>query len=140
MEICVSAGMGMDMAWNLVGDEIRPVCADLADEMALVNLEMHLGSPRADAMRNMADRSGADEIASLATVLVQTEKFGTSVGDALRTFAASMRDERTYRVEEKAEKTAVKLLFPMVLCIFPAVLIVVAGPAVITLIKMMSNY
>ena len=139
MEICVSAGMGLDMTWNVVSNEIRPVCPALADEMALTNLEIHLGTPRARAIRNMADRGGVEEISSLAAVLVQTERFGTSIATALRTFSASMREERTFRVEEKAEKMAVKLLFPMVLLIFPAVLIVVAGPAIITLTEIVTS-
>jgi tight adherence protein C len=131
LEICVSAGMGLDMAWNMVADEIRRVCTALADEMALTNLEIHLGSSRVAAMRHMADRTGADELGSLVAVLVQSERFGTSISDALRTFAASMRTERSAVAEEASEKTAVKLIFPMILLIFPAMLIVIVGPAAI---------
>jgi len=140
MEVCVSAGMGMDMAWNVVANEIRRVSGTLADEMALTNLEIHLGAPRPQAMKNLSERTGVEEIASLAAVLLQTERFGTSVARALRTFAGSMREERTFRAEESAEKMAVRLLFPMVLFIFPSVLVVAAGPALITLAHIFSEY
>lgn len=129
LEICVSSGMGMEMAWNMVSEEIRRVSRDLADEMALTNLEIHLGASRVAAMRDMARRTGAEELGSLVAVLVQSERFGTSIADALRTFASSMREGRSALAEERAEKTAVKLLFPMVLLIFPVMLIVVVGPA-----------
>jgi tight adherence protein C len=129
LEICVSSGMGLDMAWNAVCDEIRTVCPILADEMALSNLEMHLGAPRADAMRNMARRTGVEDISSLVATLVQSEKFGTSVSQALRTYADAMRTERSARAEEAAEKLAIKLLFPMVMFIFPCMFVVILGPA-----------
>jgi len=131
LEICISAGIGLDMAWNMVAEEIRPVSGHLADEMTLTNLEIHLGVPRIDAMQHMAERTGADELGSLVGALVQSERFGTSVGVALRTFAEGMREDRSANAQESAEITAVKLLFPMVLCIFPALLIVIAGPAAI---------
>lgn len=131
LEICVSAGMGLDMAWNMVGDEIRHVSEHLADEMTLTDLEIHLGVSRVDAMRHMAERTGANELESLVGALVQSERFGTSVGVALRTFAEGMREDRNANAQESAEITAVKLLFPMVLCIFPALMIVIAGPAAI---------
>ncbi|MEO6434644.1 MAG: type II secretion system F family protein [Tepidisphaeraceae bacterium] len=129
LEICVSSGMGLDMAWNAVCDEFRGVSSILADEMALSNLEMHLGAPRADAMRNMAKRTGVEDISSLVATLVQSERFGTSVSQALRTYADAMRAERSQRAEEAAEKLAVLLLFPMVMFIFPCMFIVILGPA-----------
>jgi len=139
LEICVSAGMGLDMAWNAVSDEIATVCPVLADEMALTNLEIHLGAPRATAMRHMADRTGADDISSLVSTLVQSEKFGTSIADALKSFANTMREIRSARAEESAEKMPVKLLFPLVLFLFPAVLIVIAGPAAITWVDIIAT-
>jgi len=139
LEICVSAGMGLDMAWNAVSDEISTVCPILADEMALTNLEIHLGAPRATAMRHMADRTGADDISSLVSTLVQSEKFGTSIADALKSFANTMREIRSARAEESAEKMPVKLLFPLVLFLFPAVLIVIAGPAAITWVDIIAS-
>lgn len=133
LEICVSSGMGLDMAWNAVADEMRRVNATLADEMDLTNLELSLGVGRAVAMRHMADRTGAAEISSLVALLVQSERFGASVVDALRTFADTMRESRSARAEESAEKMTVKLLFPMVLFIFPPLLIVMVGPAMVEL-------
>jgi tight adherence protein C len=136
LEICVSSGMGLDMAWNAVCDEFRGVSTVLADEMALSNLEMHLGAPRADAMRNMAKRTGVDDISSLVATLVQSERFGTSVSQALRTYADAMRTERSQRAEEAAEKLAIKLLFPMVIFIFPCMFVVILGPAGIRIQEM----
>jgi tight adherence protein C len=130
--------MGMDMAWNSVSDEVRAVSPTLADEMALTNLEIHLGAPRVVAMRNMARRTGADELSSLVAVLVQSERFGTSVVDALRTYANAMRETRSMRSQEAAEKMAVKLLFPMILFIFPSVILVMIGPAGMTLYKVFA--
>ena len=139
LEICVSSGMGLEMAWNAVGDEVRRVSTILADEMALANLEMHLGADRASAMRHMAERTGAEEISSLVATLVQSERFGTKVADALRVFAESMRIERSQRAEEAAEKMAVKLLFPLILFIFPSMLIVCAGSAVIQIVQVLGG-
>jgi tight adherence protein C len=138
LEICVSSGMGMDTAWNAVCDEFRGVSPILADEMALSNLEMHLGAPRADAMRNMAKRTGVDDINSMVATLVQSERFGTSISQALRTYADAMRAERSQRAEEKAEKLAVLLLFPMVMFIFPCMFIVILGPAGIKIREMFT--
>jgi tight adherence protein C len=139
LEICVSSGMGLDMAWNAVTDEIRHVSSTLGDEMALTNLEIQLGAPRAVAMRHMAERTGADELSSLVALLLQSDRFGTSIADALRTFAQGMREDRSQRAEESAEKMSVKLLFPMVLFIFPAILVVMAGPAALRLAHVMSQ-
>jgi len=136
LEICVSSGMGLDMAWNAVSDEFRGVSAILADEMALSNLEMHLGAPRADAMRNMAQRTGVEDINSLVGTLVQSERFGTSVSQALRTYADAIRTERSMRAEEAAEKLAIWLLFPMVMFIFPCMFVVILGPAGIRISEM----
>jgi len=133
LEVCASSGMGMDMAWNSVGDEMRQVSPLLADEMVLANLEIRLGAARADAMRHMARRTGADELHSLAAVLVQSERFGTSMSEALTLFAQSMREARSHRAKEAAEKLSVKLMLPMLLFIFPALVLVTAGPAFILL-------
>lgn len=139
LEICVSSGMGLDLAWNAVSDEIRGVSHVLADEMALVNLEIHLGGARADSLRHMSERTGAEEISSLVATLVQSERFGTSVSQALRVFADALRTERSQRAEEAAEKLMVKLLFPMVLFIFPCMFVVILGPAGIKIADMFSN-
>jgi tight adherence protein C len=137
LEVSVSAGMGLSAAWNMVTDEIAQVSRILADEMALTNLEIHLGLPRNAAMTNLSDRTGVREIGMLSSVLVQSERFGTDVAEALRAFAESMRQERSTQAEEEAEKTAVRLIFPMVLFIFPAIFVVAVGPAAMVLVKMM---
>ena len=134
LDICVSSGMGLDTAWNAVADEMRRVNTTLADEMDLANLEMSLGAGRAIAMRHMAERTGAEEISSLVALLLQSERFGASVVDALRTFAENLRETRSARAEEAAEKMAVKMLFPMVMFVFPPLLIVLVGPAMVELI------
>jgi tight adherence protein C len=139
LEICVSGGMGLDTAWNAVAAEVRSVTPLTADEMALTNLEVLLGAERGEAIRNMAIRTGAKELESLVAVLVQSQRFGTSISEALRVFAQTMREMRSQRAEEQAEKMAVKMLFPMVLFIFPVVLIVAAGPAVLTLVEIFSK-
>lgn len=139
LEVCVSSGMGLDMAWNAVTDEIRCVCGVLADEMALTNLEMQLGAARSVAMRRMAARTGSDELSSLVALLVQSDRFGTSISDTLRNFAGAMRESRSQRAEEAAERMAVKLLFPMVLFIFPVMLIATVGPAALAIADMIMN-
>jgi len=133
LEICVSSGIGLDMAWYIVSEEIRQVSKILADAMSLTNFEINLGASRINAMKHMAERTGAEELSSLATILIQTERFGTSIADTLKVFANSIREERNFSAEESAEKMAVKLIFPMVLFIFPAVIVTVAGPALIIL-------
>lgn len=139
LEITVTAGMGLDQAWNAVTDQVRAVSAHLADEMALTNLEIHLGASRPDAMRHMAERTGATELGSLVACLVQAEKFGTSMRTALRNFATGMREDRSQKAQEAAEKMAVKLLFPMILFIFPPAVMVMAGPAFLSLVRALSG-
>ena len=140
LEICVSSGIGLSMAWNIVADEIQHVSPTLANAMGLTNFEIHLGVSRVEAMRNMANRTGVDRLASLAAILVQTERFGTSIATTLKVFATSMREERFFEVEEHAEKIAAKLVIPMILFIFPAIFIVTIGPAVITIAEQMSTF
>ena len=135
LEICVSSGMGLDAAWNAVTEEVRGVSPTLADEMALTSLEIHLGAKRAEAMRHLAERTAAEDLSSLVAILVQSERFGTSIAEALQTFAASMREMRSEHAREIGEKAAVKLLIPMIFFIFPAILIVLLGPAAITISK-----
>jgi tight adherence protein C len=140
LEICVSSGIGLGMAWNIVADEMHHVSPILAGAMTLANFEIHLGVSRIEAMRRMAARTGVDKLSSLAAVLVQTERFGTSIATALRVFAASMREERFFLAEERAEKMAVKLIIPMCLFIFPSIFIITGGPAVVRIAEMMARY
>ena len=104
LEICVSSGIGLDMAWNMVSDEIQNVSPILASAMSLTNFEINLGASRTEAMRHMAERTGVEELSSLAAILIQTERFGTSIADTLSVFAASMREERSFNAQENAEK------------------------------------
>jgi tight adherence protein C len=135
LEICVSSGMGLDAAWNNVAEEVRKVSAVLADEMELTNLEINLGLGRAAAMRHMAERTNVADISSLVALLIQAERFGASVVQALKVYADTLRELRRQRAEEAAEKAAVKLLFPMVLFVFPPLLMVMVGPALLGLFQ-----
>lgn len=140
LEICVSSGIGLSMAWNIVADEIQHVSPILANAMGLTNFEIHLGVSRVEAMRHMAARTGVDRLSSLAAILVQTERFGTSIATTLKIFATSMREERFFEVEEHAEKIAAKLIIPMIIFVFPAIFIVTVGPAVLTIIDKFSSF
>lgn len=131
LTICVEAGLGLDGALARVAREIRLRSEVLADELELVGLEFRAGGGKERALRNLALRTGVDDIDTLVAMLVQSEKFGTGVGEALRTHSDMLRVKRQQRAEEKAAKVAVKLIFPLIMCIFPAILITVAGPAVI---------
>ena len=135
LEVSVSSGMGIESAWNAVAVEIRRVSPMLADEMELTTLEIGLGVERATAMRHLAERTGADDIYSLVSLLTQAERFGSSIAEALQVFAKSLRQIQSARAEEAAEKMAVKMLFPMVMFIFPALLVVMAGPAMVKLVE-----
>jgi tight adherence protein C len=129
--VCVEAGMGLDAAFSRIAAEMSLSNKPLSDELKLMNLEVRAGKQRQDALRNLAVRVDIDDVRSLVTLLVQTEKFGTSVGQALRVFSDSFRTKRYQRIEEIASKLPVKLLFPSILFIFPALFVTILGPAVI---------
>ena len=131
---CVEAGMGLNQAVVRVAEEIRNVSQPLAEEFTMVNLEIRAGTPRAEALRNLAKRTGSEDIQALVTSMIQTERFGTSIGRALRVQADTLRLKRRQRAEEQAAKTTIKLLFPLVLFIFPALFVVVLGPGVIQVV------
>lgn len=133
--IAVEAGLGLDQALVRVSDELKLAHPDLCDELQLRNLEVNLGRSRSEAFRNLAERTGVDDLKALVAILIQTDKFGTSVGQALRTFSDSMRVKRRQRAEELAAKLAIKMVIPMVLFIFPGVFIVILGPAFIVIIR-----
>ncbi|MCD4688951.1 MAG: type II secretion system F family protein [Desulfuromonadaceae bacterium] len=137
MVICVEAGLGLDMTFKRVGDEIRPICSDLSDEFALTNLEVRAGKTRSDCFKNMSLRTGVPEINNLMTILVQTNRFGTSLAKALRVHSDAMRIKRRQIAEETAAKSTVKLIFPLVCFIFPAIFVVLIGPGVIRIIKVL---
>jgi tight adherence protein C len=133
--VCVEAGLGLDQALLRVGTEIHMSAPELAEELNLRNIEINMGRSRADALRNLADRTGVDDLKALVAILIQTDRFGTSVGTALRTFSDSLRVKRRQRAEEMAAKLSVKMLFPMMLFIFPAIFFVILGPAVIAITR-----
>ncbi len=133
--ICVEAGLGLDQTLERVGNELRNSHPDLADEMMLINLEIRAGRPRAEALRNFATRTGVDDVRSFVAVLIQTERFGTSVASALRVHSDALRTERRQRAEERAAKTTIKMIPVLVLFIFPVMFFVILGPVVIALIR-----
>jgi tight adherence protein C len=135
MVVCTEAGLGLDMTFKRVGDEIKDINKDLSDEFHLTNLEIRAGKIRVDSFRNMALRTGIPEISNLMTMLIQTSRFGTSVADALRVHAESMRTKRQQTAEEKAAKMAVKIVFPLIVFILPALFIVLVGPAGLQIMK-----
>jgi tight adherence protein C len=135
LTICVEAGLGLDHAIKRVGDEVRHAHIDLSTELELVNIEMRAGKSRAEALRNLAMRSGVDDVKALVAVLVQTDRFGTSVAQALRVHSDSLRTERRQRAEEAAAKTTIKMVPVLVFFLFPSMFIVTIGPAAIQLMR-----
>ncbi len=133
--VCVEAGMGLDASINRIGEEMRLSNKVLSEEFRLLNLELRAGKSRKEALRNLALRTAVEDVNSLVTLLIQTDKFGTSIAQALRVHSDFMRTKRQQRSEELASKLPVKLVFPLVLFIFPALLITIVGPAVITIIR-----
>ncbi len=135
--VSVEAGLGLDQAMMRVAAELEFAYPDLADELKLINLELRAGKPRAEALRNLADRTGVDDLSALVTMLIQTDKFGTSVAQSLRVYSDTLRTKRRQRAEEAAAKTGVKMVFPLVFCIFPAIWVVTIGPAAIKFITVL---
>ena len=136
--ICVEAGLALDQALMRVGQDLHHAHPDLSDEFHLVNLEMRAGKPRAEALRNLVDRTGVDDIRSLVGTLIQTDRFGTSVAQALRVHSDSLRTERRQRAEEQAAKTTIKMVPPLVMFVLPSIIFVTIGPAVIELIRQLG--
>jgi tight adherence protein C len=137
--VCVEGGLSFTAAIQKVADDIRISSRALSEELQLVTQEVLVGKSKTDAFRNLANRTGVEDLRSLAVTLIQAEKLGTSVASSLRVLADSMRFKRRQRAEEQANKAAVKLVFPLVLLIFPELLVILAGPAVITLAKNLTQ-
>ncbi len=137
MVVSVEAGLGLDQALQRVGQELAFAYPELSDELRLVNLELRAGKARPEALRNLADRTGVDDLGSLVTMLIQTDKFGTSVAQSLRVYSETLRTKRRQRAEEAAAKTGVKMVFPLVFCIFPAIWVVTIGPAAIKFVTVL---
>lgn len=139
LTVCVEAGMGLDSAINRVAVEMESANKPISDEFKILNMEMRAGRTRRDALRNLAVRTDLEDMISLTTLIIQTDKFGTSIGPALRVHADSMRNKRFQRAEEIASKIPTKLIFPLMLFIFPCLFIVLLAPAVIRAIRMLKG-
>jgi tight adherence protein C len=137
--ICVESGLALDQALIRVGQDLHHAHPDLSDEFHLVNLEMRAGKPRAEALRNLVDRTGVDDIRALVGTLIQTDRFGTSVAQALRVHSDSLRTERRQRAEEQAAKTTIKMVPPLVIFVLPSIIFVTIGPAVIELMRELAR-
>jgi tight adherence protein C len=133
--ICVEAGLGLDQALMRVSEELQVAHPELSDELQLVNLEMRVGKTRLDALRELGRRTGIEDIKALVAMLIQTERFGTSVAQSLRVHSDDLRVKRRQRAEELAAKTTVKMVPPLVFFIFPALMVVILGPAIIALMR-----
>jgi tight adherence protein C len=135
MLVCVEAGHGLDAAMQRITDEIGNRSVAMAEELYLTNLELRAGATREQALRNLARRTGIDEVNTFASMLIQADRFGTSIGDSLRVFSDDLRHKRLVRAEELAAKVPTKMLLPLVLLVFPSVIMVILGPALITIIR-----
>lgn len=137
MVVCVEAGLGLDQAMRRVSEEMAKSYPVIASEFGLCNLHMQMGRSRGQVLQDLGQRSGVDDLRALASILIQADKFGSSIAQALRVQSDSMRTRRRQIAEEKAAKTAVKLIFPLVLFIFPGIFVVLVGPAAITMVREM---
>jgi len=139
MVVCVEAGLGLDTAMRKVTSELATACPALCEEFAIANFQIQMGRARRDVLRDLGIRTGVDDLRALAAVIIQAEKFGSSIGSALRVQSDSMRVKRRQLAEERAAKTAVKIMIPLVLFIFPGVFVVLVGPAGIQIANQMMK-
>ncbi len=139
MVVCVEAGLSFTSAIQKLSEETRLSCKPLSDELRQITQEILIGKSKAEAFRNLANRTGVDELRSLAITLIQADKLGTSIANSLRVLADSMRFKRHQRAEEMANKTTVKLVFPLVLLIFPELMVILVGPALIKIVKTLTE-
>jgi tight adherence protein C len=137
MVVCVEAGTGLDAAINRVGEEMKLSNKVVSEEFKLLSLELRAGKQRRDALKNMAMRIDLEDVSSLVTLLIQTDRFGTSIAQALRVHSDSMRIKRYQKAEELATKLPVKLVFPLIVFIFPSIFVTVLGPAIIQIFRML---
>jgi tight adherence protein C len=139
MVISIEAGLGLNAAMIKVSSELKDVHPDICDEFELANLEIRVGREREEALRNLGERTGVDDLHSLVAMLIQTDRFGTSIARAIRAFSDSLRTKRRQRAEQAAQKAAVKLLFPLACFLFPTLFIAILGPAALTLIDTLAK-
>jgi tight adherence protein C len=135
MVVCVESGLGLDQAVIQVAKELQSAYPEISEEFSLMNLEMKAGKRRADALRNLADRTGVEEVKKLVAVLVQADRFGTSVAQSLRGHSEFMRVQTRQQAEEKAAKLGVKLVFPIFFCILPSLFVVTVGPVIVRIVR-----
>jgi len=139
MVVAVEAGLGLNAALNRVAEELKVPHPDLHDELELVNLEIRVGRAREEALRNLAERTGVDDIRSFVALLVQADRYGSSIGRAVRVFSESLRTKRRQRAEQASQKAALKLLFPLTAFLFPVIIIVILAPAALNLIDLLGG-
>ncbi|HEX9421938.1 MAG TPA: type II secretion system F family protein [Pyrinomonadaceae bacterium] len=139
MVISIEAGLGLNAAMMKVSSELKEVHPDISEEFELANLEIRVGRERDEALRNLAERTGVDDLRSLVAMLIQTDRFGTSITKAIRAFSDSLRTKRRQRAEQAAQKAAVKLLFPLACFLFPTLFIAILGPAVLQLMDTLGK-
>lgn len=139
MVVSVEAGLGLNAAMMKVSSELKEVHVDVSEEFEIANLEIRVGRERDEALRNLAERTGVDDLKSLVAMLIQTDRFGTSIAKALRVFSDSLRTKRRQRAEQAAQKAAVKLLFPLACFLFPTLFIAILGPAALNLIDVLGK-
>src|SRR4051812_9715907 len=137
MVVCVESGLGLDAAMRKVCDEMKDHAKIMAEELSLANFQLQMGRPRREVLHDLGVRTGVDDVRSLAAILIQADRFGSSIAQALRVQSDSMRTRRKQLAEEKAAKTAVQLIFPLVLFIFPGIFVVLVGPAAISIMDTM---
>lgn len=139
MVIAVEAGLGLNAALNRVGDELGVTHPDLHRELELVNLEIRVGRSREDALRNLAERTGVDDVRSFVALLIQADRYGSSIAKAVRVFADSLRTQRRQRAEQASQKAALKLLFPLTAFLFPVIILIILAPAALNLIDLFGG-
>jgi tight adherence protein C len=139
MVIAVEAGLGLNAALNRVSEELKTVHPDMHHELDLVNLEIRLGRSREEALRNLTERTGVDDIRSFVALLIQADRFGSSIGKAVRVFADSLRTKRRQRAEQASAKAALKLLIPLTMFLFPVIIAVILAPSILNLIDLFSK-
>lgn len=139
MVVAVEAGLGLNAALNRVGEELKGLHPDMHSEIELVNLEIRVGRGREEALRNLAERTGVEDIRSFVALLIQADRYGSSIAKAVRIFAESLRTKRRQRAEQISQKAALKLLFPLTCFLFPVIILIVLGPALMNLYDVLFN-
>ncbi len=137
--VAVEAGLGLNAALNRVGEELKVIHPEMHAELEMVNLELRVGRSRDEALRNLAERTGVDDIRSFVALLIQADRYGSSIGKAVRVFAESLRTKRRQRAEQTAQKAALKLVFPLTGFLFPVIILVILGAAILNLIDQFAK-